>query len=57
MIPTNRLKAKLRAIFRKEKLNSTARVSKRPSHQSAACLRARYCARLTQSDLDESEDF
>ena len=22
---------------------STARVSKRPSHRSAACLRARYC--------------
>jgi len=30
---------------------STARVSKRPSHKSAACLRARYCTDLTWSDL------
>jgi len=31
---------------------STARVSKRPSHETAACLRARYCTGLTCSDLD-----
>src|SRR6266498_1065689 len=30
---------------------STARVSKRPSHRSAACLRARYCTNLACSDL------
>src|SRR6266508_1717102 len=35
---------------------STARVSKRPSHWSAACLRARYCTNLTCSDLVRSAD-
>src|SRR6516225_3051646 len=30
---------------------STARVSKRPTHRSAACLRARYCAELQYSFL------
>src|SRR5262249_33908164 len=30
---------------------STARVSKRPSHRSAACLRARYCTNLAWFDL------
>src|SRR5262245_5574712 len=30
---------------------STARVSKRPIRQSAACLRARYCTNLTWFDL------
>src|SRR5262245_39839625 len=30
---------------------STARVSKRRAHQSAACLRARYCAGLEWLDL------
>ena len=33
------------------KLNSTARVSKRPSHRSSACLRARYCTNLVWLDL------
>jgi len=31
--------------------HSTARVSKRPTHRSPACLRARYCADLTWLDL------
>src|SRR5262249_52809455 len=31
---------------------STARVSKRLHHRTAACLRARYCTGLTCSDLD-----
>jgi hypothetical protein len=30
----------------------SARVSKRPTHQSAACLRARYCTDLAWLDLD-----
>src|SRR5262245_36740591 len=34
---------------------STARVSKRPSHMSAACLRARYCTNLTCSDLTNAK--
>src|SRR5262245_3190020 len=34
---------------------STARVSKRPSHKSAACLRARYCTDLTWSDLNKRQ--
>src|SRR6266498_1647758 len=34
---------------------STARVSKRPSHKSAACLRARYCTNLTGSDLNKCQ--
>src|SRR5262245_60778373 len=33
---------------------STARVSKRQSHWSAACLRARYCTSLAWSDLELS---
>src|SRR6266540_5372855 len=31
---------------------STARVSKRPAHQSAACLRARYCTNLAWLGLE-----
>src|SRR6266545_980840 len=34
---------------------STARVSKRQTHRSAACLRARYCTDLACSDLVESQ--
>src|SRR6266540_5793252 len=34
---------------------STARVSKRPSHKSTACLRARYCTNLTCSDLNKCQ--
>src|SRR5262245_19162805 len=33
---------------------STARVSKRPTYRSAACLRARYCAKLARSDLENN---
>jgi hypothetical protein len=34
---------------------STARVSKRPSHKSAACLRGRYCTNLTCSGLTNAK--
>src|SRR5262245_40328501 len=34
---------------------SKARVSKRPSHKSTACLRALYCTNLTCSDLNECQ--
>src|SRR5262249_46892074 len=34
---------------------SATRVSKRPCHRSAACLRARFCAILTCSDLKQGE--
>src|SRR6266498_5164233 len=34
---------------------STARVSKRPTYEAAACLRARYCTNLTCSDLNKCQ--
>jgi len=34
----------------------TARVSKRPTDESAVCLRARYCIDLAWLDLDQCVD-
>src|SRR5262249_47471846 len=35
---------------------STARVSKRLTYETAACLRARYCTNLTCSDLNKCQN-